>query len=350
MSDPLQPNCALNPAPVTLAATSVTPQSPSNAAPVLAQAAQASGSATPSATPAGTPWLAGNGPVVILLAIGIPALIGISFLLALGIRRVSGNVSKAAAQVAQEARASAASDGASAGHPVYSAAQSEAEALFGRAAAGDTDAAQQVLSEASSWAGRTQRTPRANQFVTACLNSRDLNVRDAAIAALLAFDGVPANPVGLDMAEQAVGKPSQRLWGLWTVGALANRGVDPIRAAKVISAYVTDPDVRTRAAAVDGLSLVATDETVPMLLDRFRNDPSPIVQERAACDLSEAGMYTHVQRMVAARRLVGWVGDASLSAQQRGWATQALIDIAGKSFGANPSAWQSWYDQQSSSD
>lgn len=30
-------------------------------------------------------------------------------------------------------------------------------------------------------------------------------------------------------------------------------------------------------------------------------------------------MYTHAQRMIAARSLIGWVGDPSLTAQQRGW-------------------------------
>ena len=99
-----------------------------------------------------------------------------------------------------------------------------------------------------------------------------------------------------------------------------------------------------RAAAVNGLALIATDETIPMLLDRFRNDPSPVVQERAACGLAEAGMYTHQQRMVAAASMVGWLDDSLLTAQQRIWTIQALHDISGQSFGTDSAAWHRWYD------
>jgi len=119
--------------------------------------------------------------------------------------------------------------------------------------------------------------------------------------------------------------------------------VDPAHAAKVIGAYLADPNVNVRAAAVNGLAIIGTDETIPMLLDRFRNDPSPVVQERAACSLAEAGMYTHEQRMVAAGTLVTWLGDATITGQQRGWTLQALHDISGQNLGTDSAAWREWY-------
>jgi HEAT repeats len=219
-----------------------------------------------------------------------------------------------------------------------------AEQLLAKAAAGDAQAATYVLEHSPDWTGKTQRTPRSEQFVTAMLNQRDLHIRQAGVRAELALDGVPADATGLDQVRMSIGNPQQRVWALWMLGALANQAVDPDHTSKMIETYLTDPDVQVRAAAVDAMALVATSETIPMMLDRFRNDPSPVVQERAACDLAESGMYTHAQRMSAAASLVGWVDDSLLTSQQRAWVVQALGDISGQHLGNDAAAWRRWYD------
>jgi HEAT repeat protein len=145
------------------------------------------------------------------------------------------------------------------------------------------------------------------------------------------------------MLEQAAGNPQQRAFAMWMLGALGNRGVDAAHAAKIIEAYLNDPDVAVRSNAVIGLALLGTDETIPMLLERFRNDPSLSVQEFAGCGLAESGMYTHTQRRVIAATLVGWLGDSLLSPQQRTWVVQALHDISGQNYGTDSAAWQRWY-------
>jgi hypothetical protein len=228
--------------------------------------------------------------------------------------------------------------------PSNSPAQIVAEQLLTKAAGGDTQAVEQILAQSSEWTGKTQRTPRSEQLVTELLNQPDLHVRQAGVRAELALDGVSADANGLEQVKLTVGYPQQRGWALWMLGALANQGVDPDHAAKIIETYLTDPDVQVRASAVDALGLVATAETLPMMLDRFRNDPSPVVQERAACDLAESGMYTHAQRMSAAASLVGWVDDMLLTPQQRGWAAQALGDISGQHLGNDAAAWRRWYE------
>jgi hypothetical protein len=228
--------------------------------------------------------------------------------------------------------------------PSNSPAQMVAEQLLTKAAGGDTQAVEQILAQSSEWTGKTQRTPRSEQLVTELLNQPDLHVRQAGVRAELALDGVSADANGLEQVKLTVGYPQQRGWALWMLGALANQGVDPDHAAKIIETYLTDPDVQVRASAVDALGLVATAETLPMMLDRFRNDPSPVVQERAACDLAESGMYTHAQRMSAAASLVGWVDDMLLTPQQRGWAAQALGDISGQHLGNDAAAWRRWYE------
>jgi hypothetical protein len=227
---------------------------------------------------------------------------------------------------------------------VDSSTQAEAEEVLTRLASGNTAAADEVLARSSDWTGKTHRTPKSEQMVSTALNRPDLHLRAAAVQAELALDGVQPTEAGLAEVEQTVGNPSQRVWALWMLGALANRGVDPVHTAKIIETYLTDPQVDVRAGAVDALALVASDETVPMLLDRFRNDPSPVVQERAACDLAESGMYTHEQRLTAAASLVGWLDDSLLTPQQRTWTVQALSDISGKNFGTDTAAWRTWYE------
>lgn len=224
--------------------------------------------------------------------------------------------------------------------------QTEAEALLQKVAAGNDAAAEEVLDESDTWTGKTQRTSNADQLLNVSLNSNSLHTRQASLQAELAMDGVERSEAGLDRLEPALKDPSQRTWALWMTGALGNRGVDPMRAAIMISAYLQNPDVNTRVAAVNALSLLGTDATIPLVLDRFHNDSSPAVQERAACGLAESGMYTHEQRMTAAASLVRGLEDSRLTAQQHAWALQALRDISGKNLGMDSSAWQSWLDSQ----
>jgi HEAT repeat protein len=168
---------------------------------------------------------------------------------------------------------------------------------------------------------------------------------DAALQATLALDGVPRDEAGLNRLETAVANPNQRAWALWMLGALGNRGVEQDHIVQILSGFLDDGDARTRAGAVDGLGIVGTDETIAKLLDRFRNDPSPLVQESAARNLGDSGMYTHEQRMSAGASMVGWLDDALVSSQQKSWAAHVLRDISNQDFGVDAAAWQRWYSQ-----
>ena len=291
-------------------------------------------------------WAVGRGPVAIFIALGIGMALGLSLLLVRGIERGSKQLS----DLANSGRISS-GHGNSRGNareqtrPVIDAAvQKRAEELLARVAAGDNGAADQVLAESGDWTGKSHRSPRTDQSITAGMNSSNMHAREASLQAHLALDGVFRDERGFAMMERAVGNAGQRAWALWMLGALGNRGVDPIHTAKIIGSYLNDPSASVRASSVDALSLVGTDETIPMLLDRFRSDPSPVVQERAACAIAESGMYTHGQRMTAASSLVGWLDDSLLTAQQRRWTVQALGDISGKNLGTDSAAWRSWYE------
>jgi HEAT repeat protein len=221
--------------------------------------------------------------------------------------------------------------------------QTEAENLLARMASGDSAAAGQVFEESDRWIGTTQRTAKANQLVNTTLNQHDLRLRAAALQATLALDGVTRDADGLHRLDLAVVDPNTQARALWMLGALGNRGVEPERIVQRLKGYLDKSDARTRSEAVDGLGIVGSDETVPILLERFRNDSSPLLQESAARNLAEAGMYTHEQRMVAAGSFVEWMDDARLSPQQRGWLAHALRDISGQNFGMDATAWRQWY-------
>ena len=225
--------------------------------------------------------------------------------------------------------------------------QAQAERLLQRLAWGDLNAADQIMAQAPTWTGKTRRTSAANQLLEIAINSRDERIREASLPAMLALDGILQNETGLAILEAAVGNPGQREWALVSLGAIGRRGVDPVQSAKIIESYLGDPNVNARSGAVGGLQLLGTDETIPMLLDRFRNDPSPLVQERAICGLSYSGMYTHAQRMTVARNLVGWLNDSLLTVQQRTWTVQALQVITGASLGSDSAAWRKWWSHNS---
>lgn len=299
--------------------------------PVPPQAPPPSGSP---AQPSGS-WWTQKSPVfsffVVLLAVAV--------LLTWGLQSVGKSVISSL-----EAQSKLPTHGSSNAASNDSSEQAQAEALLQRVASGDSAATDQVLNESDQWRGKTQRTSKADQFLTVSLNSSDIHMRQASLQAELALDGVERNEAGLDRLEPALKDPSQREWALWMVAALGNRGVDPQRAAIMISAYLQDPDTNTRAAAVNAFAMLGTDATILLVLDRFRNDPSPVVQERAACGLAQSGMYTHEQRMTAATTLVRWLDDARLTQQQHAWTLQALRDISGKNIGTDSSEWQSWLD------
>jgi HEAT repeat protein len=301
-------------------------------------------SPSPAAT-APPSWLYGNGPVVLYVLLVVAVIGGVSFFLARGVQRASKEISKI--NFTDISGGNGRDSGGATGRAnaaIDPAAQGEAEKLLAQVATGDAAAPAQVLAESEGWTGKTHRTPRTDQLVTGILNGTSEPAREAGVQVQLALDGVPRTESSVAMLERAVGDPGQRTWALWMLGALGNRGVDPVHTAKIIESYLDDPNVQVRATSVDALSLVGTDETIPMLLDRFRDDPSPIVQERAACDLAQSGMYTHSQRLTAAASLVKWLDDPQLPAQQRAWTLQALSDISGKNLGNDSAAWKSWLD------
>ena len=223
--------------------------------------------------------------------------------------------------------------------------QQQAETLL-ELAIGDSGAANQEIAErVDGWRGKLSLDSQLSTLTTAALNSNDLQVRQSGIEVQLAAYGLAKNASTVDFLIQnaASSGHAQKIWALWALGALANRGVESAHAQKALVSHLKDADEDSRAWAVEGLSLTGTATAVGPLLDVMHNDPSPAVRERAACSLAESGMLSHEQRLAAVPQLVNYTEDASLDSQTHAWAFQALGDITKARLPNDPAAWRDWY-------
>lgn len=226
--------------------------------------------------------------------------------------------------------------------------QKQAETLLEMAVGHSDGAVQQISSHVDQWRGRVQWTTQISNLSTAALNSDDLQVRASAIEVELAAYGVTKDSSGLDYVLRSADSSdhAQKVWALWALGLLGNRGVGTEQVVQVLTEHLQDrtEDVESRRWAVEALAIVGSTPAIPVLLDAMHNDPSPIIHERAACGLAEAGMFTHEQRMSAVPQLLSYTDDPALDAQTHGWAFQALHDITHQHLPNDAMSWRNWYE------
>jgi hypothetical protein len=197
--------------------------------------------------------------------------------------------------------------------------QQQAEALLERAVNHYEGANDQIAARVEGWWGKLKFTPQFNALITTALNSNDLRVRAAGIELDLAAMGAIKSPATIErLALQAGSGPRpQRVWALWELGLLGNRGVEPARVNEILVSQLHDPDPEVRHWAVEGLAYLGTNETIAPLLQTFHDDSSAMVRERAACSLAQSGMLSRAQRMTAVPRLLDFSNDFSLDEQTR---------------------------------
>jgi HEAT repeat protein len=224
--------------------------------------------------------------------------------------------------------------------------QKQAEALLELAVSHSDGAVEQISARADDWRGKLHWNPQIANLTTAALNSNDMHVRESGIEVQLAAYGMAKNPSTVDylVGQADSSNHAHKIWALWTLGEMANRGIETERIVQVLTAHMKDPDVDSRRWAVEGLALVGTTPTITPLLETMHDDPSPLVRERAACSLAESGMLSHEQRLTAVPQLLNYSDDPSLDAQTHAWAFQALADITGQHLPHDASAWRSWYE------
>jgi len=229
----------------------------------------------------------------------------------------------------------------------HSGAQKDAEELLQRATANDSAATAQIEARAAYWRGQIALTPQLSRSIAAGLNANDLRVRAATIQVDLAAMNVAQDAATVDrLAAQADSTDhSTRIWAIWTLGLVANRGLQQERITDLLIAHLTDSDVDSRHWAVEALSYVGTDATIPPLLRAMHDDPSPTIRERAACALAESGMLTNQQRRTTIPTLLSYTEDPSLDAQTHAWTYHALRDITAQHLPDNAGAWRNWFDR-----
>ena len=228
--------------------------------------------------------------------------------------------------------------------------QRQAEQLLRSALNGDTRAAALIQQNASSWSGTLQLTPQLNGMVLRALDSRDPRLCTAGMETYLAGYTLSRTPDRFErVLATAENDPQHRAWALFTLGILGNRGTEPGRARQAILAYLHDPEEWTRLSALDGLSMLGSEDVIAPMLEVLHNDPSPKVRERAASDLAHKGMMPAETRRLAVPVLIEYAADGSLDAQTRAWVFAALRDITGQPLPDDAAKWRAWYSGQNGS-
>ncbi len=227
--------------------------------------------------------------------------------------------------------------------------QSEAEALLQRVVSRDEAAKSEIAGHLDQWRGKIELSDRMTGLVTAGLNSDDMEVRATTIEVDLAALNITKDSTSIDDLERRAltGPQSQRIWALWTLGLLGNRGVEPARVSRILQSQLNDSNVEVRHWAVEGLAYLGTSDAIEPVLKAMHDDPSPTVRERAACSLAQSGMFTHEQRQSVVPTLIAYAEDSSLDAPTHAWSYHALSDITGQQLGSDPAAWRKWYEANS---
>ncbi len=226
--------------------------------------------------------------------------------------------------------------------------QNQAETLLQEAVSHTPGAVDEISSRVDQWNGKVQWTAQIASLSTAALNSDDMRVRQSGVEVELAAYGLARNSQSLEYLLKAVDSDdhAQKIWALWALGLMANRGVESERIVDVLVSHLGDADVEFRHWAVEGLALSGADAAIAPLMKAMHDDPAPLVRERSACSLAESGMFTPEQRATVVPQLIDYLDDPSLDAQTHGWAFHALSDITHQHLGNDPAAWRSWYQKQ----
>jgi hypothetical protein len=224
-------------------------------------------------------------------------------------------------------------------------AQKQAEALLEQAVAKSDGAVDQISLRVDHWQGKLKWNSQIATLTTAALNSSDMRVRESGIEVELAAYGLRKNSASIDYLLRTADSPdhAKKIWALWALGLMGNRGVQSDRVVQVLTAHLKDPDEDSRRWSVEGLALVGSTTAIAPLLSTMHDDPSPAVRERAACSLAECGMFTPEQRLSAVPQLLNYTDDPSLDAQTHGWAFLALSNITHQHLPNDSAAWRSWY-------
>jgi hypothetical protein len=227
--------------------------------------------------------------------------------------------------------------------------QQQAEFLLNAAINQSEGATEQIITRAPKWRGRLTQDSQLAGLLNTAMNSPDLRVRAAGLEVELSANDLPKNSAGVNRLIARMDRQSAALpWGLWMLGALGNRGIEPDRALATLTRYSRDSNEQTRLWAVEGLSLLGSDQSMSRLLGVLERDPSSAVRERAASGLAKSGMLSRQQRATAVPLLIEVVSDSSIDSATHALVYETLRVITGATVSNDPAAWRSYWAESSS--
>lgn len=224
-------------------------------------------------------------------------------------------------------------------------AQAQAEELL-ESAIGHSQRARELFEQqVESWVGHIRETDHLKELERRSEFSSDLRVRYINADINLTLDGWQKNEQAAEMLiDRARTDLHYRPAAVYFLGMLAGRGVAYDRIHPVLLDYAKhDPDAYVRQWAVEGMRYLGKDEALDELFESFTQDPADIVRERAGCNISDCGNFTHLQRMRMVPKFLALVADSGTSAQMKNWSYIALHEITDANVPADPQAWKNWY-------
>lgn len=222
--------------------------------------------------------------------------------------------------------------------------QDQATRLLEKAINHYQGAGEEIARRLPGWTGNIRASPELEGLTNTAYFSSDLRVRAMALELWLARDNLEKKSETVDeLIRNAGATDGRQYFRFSSLGILGNRGVEPAKVLRTLVAYVHDPAADTRVAAINGLGLLGTEETVAPLLEALRWDPSFDLRDRAACNLADSGMLSRELRQQAMPELIRFAQDASLDATTRKWVYQALREIAQQNLPDEAAAWARWY-------
>lgn len=222
--------------------------------------------------------------------------------------------------------------------------QQQASLLLERSINHYRGANEQIAARVDAWRGRITLDDRLDHLFKTAINSDDLTVRVAGIEVDIAARSLVKDVSTVDRLEviARTGEQGPRVNAMWGLALIGNRGVAQERVFDILMSSLQDPNENIRYWAVEGLAYLAIDASLAPLLEVFRDDPLPMIRERAACGLAQSGMFSAAQRRTVVPQLIELAADGALDDTTRGWVFQALRDITGESLPRDADAWRAW--------
>ena len=221
--------------------------------------------------------------------------------------------------------------------------QQQAERLMERTVSRYDGALEETYRLLPEWFGKIQTKGSLQTLLLTAQNSSDLKVRELALEVYLAASTLEKSEATAERLQQELEEGKSKPWRLWALSVLGNRGIAASKTFHILESLRHDPDVEVRKWVAEGLSILAREEGIPLLIEIFGQDPSLAVRERAGCGLAEGGMFRREQRRLAVPGLLRLVADASADPTARRWYFQALREITGESLPEDPAVWQNWW-------